>query len=91
MSSGPDLPAYLARIGLDGPLPPPVATLHAVARALDGGRLTIVDRELTVRDRNGRADTRRLARPDERLAVLAERFGLHVPVGTRFPSPGLAA
>lgn len=61
-----------------------------VARALpDGGRLTILNRELTVRGRDGIGDSRELRGPDELLAVLAERFELAFPPGTRFTCPAL--
>jgi len=56
-----------------------------VARALpDGGRLGVLNRELTIRGRDGRADRRALESPDELLAVLAEHFGLAFAPGTRF-------
>ncbi len=59
------------------------------ARALPGGqRLTLLNHELTRRAADGRAETRRIATPDELLAVLAENFGLHFPAGTRFGPPG---
>jgi N-hydroxyarylamine O-acetyltransferase len=61
-----------------------------VARALpDGGRLSILNRELTIRRRDGNADHHALASPDQLLAVLAERFDLHFPAGTRFPCDAL--
>ncbi len=61
-----------------------------VARALpDGGRASILNRELTLRRRDGTADHTVLATPDELLAVLAQRFGLHFPPGTRFDCPAL--
>ncbi len=61
-----------------------------VARALpDGGRANILNRELTLRRRDGTADHELLASPDELLAVLAQRFGLHFPAGTRFECPAL--
>jgi len=61
-----------------------------VARAERGGvRLGLLNDELTVRQADGRAETRRLASPEELLAVLAERFGLCFPPGTRFPCPAL--
>ena len=57
-----------------------------VARALpDGGRVGLLNRELTVRQRDGHSERRELATPDELLVVLAEHFGLHFPAGTRFP------
>jgi N-hydroxyarylamine O-acetyltransferase len=62
-----------------------------VARATDDGRIALVDRELTVRDRDGRPTTRTLAGHDELLAVLAEHFGVRLPAGTRFVTSGLEA
>lgn len=56
------------------------------ARALpDGGRLTLVNRELTRRERSVRAQTTEIATPDALLEVLAEEFGLRFPRHTRFP------
>jgi len=61
-----------------------------VARALpDGGRAGLLNRELTLRDRDGHADHRVLASPDELLAVLAEHFGLRFPPDTRFTCDAL--
>jgi N-hydroxyarylamine O-acetyltransferase len=61
-----------------------------VARALpDGGRIGILNRELTVRQRDGRAEHRVLGSPDELLAVLDEHFGLTFAPGTRFPCEAL--
>jgi N-hydroxyarylamine O-acetyltransferase len=61
------------------------------ARALpEGRRLSLLDRELTVRERDGQARARTLASPDELLAVLADSFGLHFAPGTRFGAPGAA-
>jgi N-hydroxyarylamine O-acetyltransferase len=60
------------------------------ARALaDGGRLTLMNRELSVRDRTGAAQTRLLQEPAELLAVLADHFGLGFDPGTRFPCAAL--
>jgi N-hydroxyarylamine O-acetyltransferase len=59
-----------------------------VARAIDGGRVSILNRELTVR-RGGVADRRPIASPAELLVLLAEHFGLHFPAGTEFPCTGL--
>lgn len=65
-------------------------TRLTVARALpDGGRLTILNRELTVRRRDGSTDRHLIASPDELLTVLAERFGLDFPPDTRFPCAAL--
>lgn len=60
-----------------------------VARATPDGRCTIFNRELTLRHRDGTADKRELASPDELLAVLAEYFDLSFPAGTRFTAPNL--
>jgi N-hydroxyarylamine O-acetyltransferase len=55
------------------------------ARALpEGRRLTLLNRELTRRERDGRADTRAIASDEELLAVLADSFGLYFAPGTRF-------
>ena len=60
------------------------------ARALpDGGRLTLLNRELTVRDRAGRAQTQLLGSPSELLDVLDSRFGLSFPPDTLFPCDAL--
>lgn len=60
------------------------------ARALpDGGRLTLLNRELTRRRRDGTADVRRLQTPAELLDVLATDFGLCFPAGTVFPCDAL--
>jgi N-hydroxyarylamine O-acetyltransferase len=52
-------------------------------------RFVILNREFTVRQLNGQAETRPIPSPDELLALLAERFGLHFPAGTRFRTPAL--
>ncbi len=60
-----------------------------VARARsDGGRVTLLNPELTLRSREG-ASSRIVASPDELLAVLASEFELQFPAGTRFPCSGL--
>jgi N-hydroxyarylamine O-acetyltransferase len=59
-----------------------------LARAGDGCRYTIFNREFTIRHADGRADKREIGSPDELLALLAERFGIVLPPGTRFGSPG---
>jgi N-hydroxyarylamine O-acetyltransferase len=61
-----------------------------VARATPAGRITLTDRELTFRARDGHADARLLGSESQLLAVLAEHFDLHFPPGTRFECPGLA-
>jgi len=58
-----------------------------VARAAPGGRrITLLNRELKLRDRDGHAERRELASPQALLATLAEHFGLHFPADTRFGS-----
>lgn len=60
------------------------------ARALpEGRRVTLHNRELTLRARDGSADRRTLRAPDELLEALAEHFGLVFPAGTQFPCPAL--
>jgi N-hydroxyarylamine O-acetyltransferase len=60
------------------------------ARALpNGGRLTLLNRELTVRRQDGEADHQWIESPDELLAVLAERFGLVFAADTRFTCDAL--
>jgi N-hydroxyarylamine O-acetyltransferase len=61
-----------------------------VARALpEGRRVSLLNREFTVRGRDGHAERRMIESPDELLAVLAEQFGLVFPTGTRFPCEAL--
>ena len=62
--------------------------LVAARAARAGARLTLLNREFTIRHADGRAEKRELATPDELLAVLAENFGLHFPAGMRFGPPG---
>ena len=61
-----------------------------VARATPGGRITLMDRELTRRQRDGGATTRLLETHDELRDALAEHFGLVFPRGTRFACPALS-
>lgn len=59
------------------------------ARALPGGgRVSLLNRELTLRRADGTADKRELTSAADLLAVLAEHFGLHFPADTRFGPPG---
>lgn len=60
-----------------------------VARSTEEGRLTLLNRELTRRGRDGVAHTTVIASPDELLQVLEREFGLRFPPGTRFPCSGL--
>lgn len=60
------------------------------ARALpDGGRLTLLNRELTRRRRDGSAQSSTVATPEDLVETLAREFDLHVPPGTRFACEGL--
>jgi N-hydroxyarylamine O-acetyltransferase len=59
-----------------------------VARALPDGRISILNRELTIR-RGGIAETQTIASPAALLAVLDEHFGLRFPAGTEFTCPAL--
>jgi N-hydroxyarylamine O-acetyltransferase len=61
-----------------------------VARALDdGGRVSLLNRELTVRARTGRATTLSVESPSQLLEVLDEHFALRFPAETRFNCPAL--
>ncbi len=60
------------------------------ARALDdGARLTLLNRDLTRRDKAGVASTMRIESPDHLLEVLDAEFGLRFPSGTRFKCAAL--
>ena len=65
------------------------------ARALaDGGRLSLLNRELTRRGPDGQAVSHMLRTPAELLVVLEREFGMHFPADTLFRcdgSTGLAA
>jgi N-hydroxyarylamine O-acetyltransferase len=62
-----------------------------VARAApDGRRITLLNRELKLRDRHGVATTQVIDSAGALRDALAEHFGLHFPEGTRFgegPAP----
>ena len=60
----------------------------AARAAPDGVRLSLLNREFTVRRGADILEQRQLATPEELLAVLAEHFGLSFPAGTRFGPPG---
>jgi N-hydroxyarylamine O-acetyltransferase len=54
-----------------------------VARAApEGARITLLGRELTIRQRDGRAD-KRMLREDELVPALAQHFGLQLPADSR--------
>lgn len=58
----------------------------ALARP-DGKRVTLANRELTFRARDGSADTCVLGTPEELLHALREQFGIDLPPGTQL-GPG---
>lgn len=60
-----------------------------VARAGENCRYALLNRTLTTRYQDGRAETRELATHAELLATLAEQFGLHFPAGVSITAPGL--
>jgi N-hydroxyarylamine O-acetyltransferase len=61
-----------------------------VARAKpDGARVTLADRELTQRARDGQAYVSRIANHAELLAVLESHFGITLPTDTQLAWPGL--
>lgn len=60
-----------------------------VARATPTGRIGLLDRELSVRQRGGQVQTRTLATPAELHAVLESELGLVLPTSLRVPCPGL--
>jgi N-hydroxyarylamine O-acetyltransferase len=61
-----------------------------VARATEAGRVTLQDRELTLRRAGAEPRTRRLESHAELIEVLAEHFQLRLPAGTRLSCPTLA-
>jgi len=56
-----------------------------VARATPTGRVTLLNRELTMRGPDGVGHTHLIESPEALLEVLARHFGLDLPAGTRFP------
>lgn len=61
-----------------------------VARAKpDGARVTLADRDLTQRARDGQAYVTRIANHAELLAVLEAHFGITLPAGTQLAWAGL--
>ncbi|NVB77370.1 MAG: arylamine N-acetyltransferase [Kofleriaceae bacterium] len=63
--------------------------LIAARATPDGGRITLADRDLTQRARNGAATVTRIADHAELLAVLERQFGITLPAGTQLAWPGL--
>jgi N-hydroxyarylamine O-acetyltransferase len=60
-----------------------------VARASQDGRVTLSNRELRIRQHDGRSETHELTSPEQLLRALAEHFELHFPAGTEFACPAL--
>lgn len=60
------------------------ARLIAALGLPSGGRLTLVNRDVSERDARGQAHVHRVASPAELLEVLDARFGLAFPSGTEF-------
>lgn len=54
------------------------------SRAFRGGRLTLLNRQLTRRTTNGEAMVRTMTSPEELLDVLKRKFDLRMPPGTQF-------
>lgn len=63
--------------------------LIAARATPDGGRVTLADRDLTRRARNGTATVTRIADHAELVAVLEAQFGITLPAGTQLAGPGL--
>ncbi|TGL41015.1 arylamine N-acetyltransferase family protein [Leptospira perdikensis] len=55
----------------------------------DGKRYTLVNRELSERDKNGIAYKTKIDTPEELLQILKKNFNLMFPIGTKFNTPGL--
>ncbi|HUG09567.1 MAG TPA: arylamine N-acetyltransferase [Opitutaceae bacterium] len=63
-------------------------TSNLIASRVDGPqRLAIFNREFTVRGRDGRADTRAIASPEDLFDLLTQRFGINLPAGMRIDIP----
>jgi N-hydroxyarylamine O-acetyltransferase len=60
-----------------------------VARASRDGRVSLLNRELTLRRHDGTSESQIVGSAEALLDVLAEHFGLCFPRGTRFTCPGL--
>jgi N-hydroxyarylamine O-acetyltransferase len=60
-----------------------------VTRATPDGRLSLLNRELTRRGRDGVGHVERVTSPEHLLRVLADEFGLELPEGTRFACDAL--
>jgi N-hydroxyarylamine O-acetyltransferase len=56
-----------------------------VARATPGGRVTLLNDQLSIRGADGVATKLRVESHDQLLGILDEHFGLALPAGTRLP------
>jgi len=59
------------------------------ARATPDGRVTLLNRDLTFRRRDGSSESRPIATHAELTDVLAEEFGIKLPPGSRLSCAGL--
>ena len=59
-----------------------------VTRVLPDGRAILFNRELTIRRNSGEIEKQNVDTRDELLSLLADRFELTFPAGTRFGEPG---
>jgi N-hydroxyarylamine O-acetyltransferase len=64
--------------------------LMVAVPGLDGTRRTLLNRELTHRDRDGNGVVRVIASPEALRGALAEVFGLTIPEGAEIAWPGLS-
>jgi N-hydroxyarylamine O-acetyltransferase len=60
-----------------------------VARSFEGGRLSLVNREFTIRPNVGQSSTLRAETEEHLLELLEQHFGLSFAPGTRFVCPSL--
>lgn len=65
------------------------ARLVAALGVSGGGRLTLLNRDVTHRDAAGQTSAQRLSSAEDLIAVLRDRFGLVFPPGTSFECPAL--
>ena len=59
----------------------------SIARADEGLRYSLLNREFTSRYKDGRVEKRQVSSPEELLGILSRYFHLEFPVGTRFEAP----
>lgn len=61
------------------------------ARATPDGRVSLLNRDLTVRKQDGSSQTRHLATQDDLLAALTQAFGISLAPGTQLVCAGLSS